>query len=373
MTRPELDAELYRHGDEYARGAAHDLAVNTLQDEPPAWLAAALSRGLRRLDRYPDARAAEAATAERHGRRPEEVVAVNGAAQGFSLLAALAPGRPVVVHPAFTEPERALVAAGHPPARVVLREPFGLRAGDVPEEADMVIVGNPNNPTGVLHPAEQLRALCRPGRVTVVDEAFMDFVPGEVGSLAGAAGGATADALPGLVVVRSLTKVLGLPGVRAGYLLADVQIAERLRALRPAWSLNALAVEVLVAAAEHREHAQGIAVRIRRERESLAAELARVPGVKVHPGSANFLLLEVPDGREVARRLRERHGIAVRPCHGFPGLDGRYLRVALRPDARLLPGALAGELGAAPEETPQTRRQIAPRREPEGEGQSSRV
>ena len=64
--------------------------------------------------------------------------------------------------------------------------------------ADLVVVGNPTNPTGVLHPAATIRALCRPGRLVVVDEAFMDAVPGESESLA-------AEPADGLLVIRSLT------------------------------------------------------------------------------------------------------------------------------------------------------------------------
>src|SRR5204862_488798 len=74
--------------------------------------------------------------------------------------------------------------ARRPPRRVVLDAPWGLRATDVPDDADLVVVGNPTNPTGVLHDRKTLGALCRPGRVTLVDEPFMDFVPGEAETLA---------------------------------------------------------------------------------------------------------------------------------------------------------------------------------------------
>ena len=84
----------------------------------------------------------------------------------------------MVVHPQFTEPHAALEQAGHTVTEVVLAHPFALDPAAVPDDADLVVVGNPTNPTGVLHPAEALRALARPGRLVVVDEAFMDTVPG---------------------------------------------------------------------------------------------------------------------------------------------------------------------------------------------------
>ncbi len=84
----------------------------------------------------------------------------------------------------------------------------------MPRDADLVVVGNPNNPTGSLDPAATVAGLARPGRVLVVDEAFMELTPDEAESLAGRRD------LPGLVVVRSLTKLWGLAGLRAGYVLA---------------------------------------------------------------------------------------------------------------------------------------------------------
>ena len=230
------------------------------------------------LGAYPDEAAAIAAVAERHGRSAEEVVLLNGASQAFWLAAALGPRRPVCVHPSFTEPEVALRAARRPPRRIVLDAPWELRAADVPDDADLVVVGNPTNPTGVLHPRHELAALCRPGRVTLVDESFMDFVPGEPETLA------SERALPGLVVARSLTKLHAIPGLRAGYLLAPVPLAARLRAQRPAWSVNALALAAIEAIAAHPEHAEAVALDTARARADLVARLAEVPGATVAPG-----------------------------------------------------------------------------------------
>ena len=96
----------------------------------------------------------------------DEVLLTSGAAEAFVLLArALRPRRAVVVHPQFTEPEAALLAAGHEVSRVLLAAEDGFRLDPalVPEDADLVVVGNPTNPTGVLHPAADLAALAKPG------------------------------------------------------------------------------------------------------------------------------------------------------------------------------------------------------------------
>ena len=313
--------DLHHHGDAEVRPGLLDLAVN-VRPGPPAWLREVLAASLSGLAAYPDPRAATAAVAARHGRAPAEVLLTAGAAEGFVLLArALRCSSPVVVHPQFTEPEAALRAAGHEVQRHLLAPPYAL--GDVPEHADLVVVGNPTNPTGVLH--QDLARLCRPGRTVVVDEAFMDAVPGEQGSLAGRAD------LPGLVVVRSLTKTWGLAGLRLGYLLAAPALVARLREVQPLWAVStpALAAAQACSSPEAVQQAQRAAAAVDVERERLARALTGL-GVQVSPGSrAPFLLCSAPGHPYVRQRLREM-GIAVRRGDTFPGLGPEHFRVAVR-------------------------------------------
>jgi histidinol-phosphate aminotransferase len=317
-----------------------DFAVNVIPGGPPGWLARALREALDAgAGRYPDEREAVAAVAARHGRHEEAVLALNGAAEAFWLLAAVSrPWRPVVIAPAFTEAQAALRGHGREPELVHRREVdgFALDPDAVPDDADLVVVGNPCNPTGTLHSADAVAALVRPGRTVVVDEAFMDLVPGEAESLSSRSG------LPGLVVLRSLTKSLGIPGIRAGYLLARPDLVARLAGARQPWSVNALALAALRAWAAREAPTAEIAERVAGARERLRASLEALPGVSVHPGAANFLLIHVPDGRRVLAGLRERR-IAVRPTTDL-GLDVDHLRVAVRDDAaneRLVTGLAA--------------------------------
>jgi histidinol-phosphate/aromatic aminotransferase/cobyric acid decarboxylase-like protein/adenosyl cobinamide kinase/adenosyl cobinamide phosphate guanylyltransferase len=322
--------ELRVHGDGMVAPGQLDFAVNVVPGGPPEWLREAMAGALDRVGTYPDERAAVAALAARHGRPPDEVIATNGSAEAFWLLAGvLRPRRAVVVHPSFTEPEVALRAAGYRVERV-FRDAgdFALDPSAVPEQADLVVVGNPNNPTGTLDPAAVVARLARPGRVLVVDEAFMELAPGEPGSLAGAG------ELPGLVVVRSLTKLWSLAGIRAGYLLAPAGIVAAARAGRQPWSVNGPACAALTAWAQRTAASGGgeavaIAGRVAAARAELAAGIADLPGVRVWPSAANFLLLRVPDGPAVRARLAERR-IAVRRADTFPGLTKDHLRVAVR-------------------------------------------
>jgi histidinol-phosphate/aromatic aminotransferase/cobyric acid decarboxylase-like protein len=211
----------------------------------------------------------------------------------------------------------------------VQRDPddgFRLDPAAVPDEADLVIVGNPASPSGTLDPAGALLALRRPGRTIVVDEAFMGMVPGEPGSLAG-------EPLPDVVVIRSLTKLLSIPGLRAGYAIAPPTLAGALRAVRPPWSANAMALAAMVAAAEHPAELAVLAERAAAERDDLARRLAELPGVRTWPSATNFCLAEVADGPRVVASLRERR-IAVRPAASFPGLDDGHLRITARDPER---------------------------------------
>ncbi len=323
--------ELGFHGDAELAPGLVDLAVNVRTDPPPGWLAAPIAAALGDLARYPDPEPARAALAARHGRPPEEVLLTAGAAQAFTLLAQARLGvrRPVVVHPQFTEPEAALAAAGHRVDRALLPPPFTLNPQVVPEAADLVVIGNPTNPTSVAHPAGIVAALARPGRLLVVDEAFADTVRGEPDSLAGRRD------LPGLIVLRSLTKTWGLAGLRVGYLLGEADTVARLAAVQPLWPVSSPALAAAVACASPRAVAaeREIARELAARRDHLVAGLRALPGVTVagRPASS-FVLVHVPDGARVRHRLRAA-GFAVRRGDTFPGLGPDWLRIAVRDTA----------------------------------------
>jgi histidinol-phosphate aminotransferase len=214
-------------------------------------------------------------------------------------------------------------------SRVMLRaeEGYELRPELAPPEADLVVLGNPTNPTSVLHPANPVRKLAAPGRVIVVDEAFADAVPGEPQSLS------SDRATPGLLVLRSLTKTWALASRRAGYALGSADLLTRLSTGRPHWPVGTLNLEAVPACCEPPAvaEAEASAEFIAYHRRWLAGELAAIPGMRgCQPAHAPFLLVQVPDGPRVLTRLRAA-GIAVRRCDIFPGLTPDHLRIAVRP------------------------------------------
>lgn len=326
-TPPHAPADpLRHHGDAEVGEDLVDLAVNVRLGQPPAWLARALADELTHVAAYPDPTRARDALAARHGLAREQVLPTSGGAEAFTLVArALRPRDAVVVHPQFTEPEAALRAAGHDVRHVLLRpeDGFALTPTAVEQvgDADLVVVGNPTNPTGALHRARTLRALARPGRVLLVDEAFMDAVPGEAESL-------LHGDLTGTAVVRSLTKTWAVAGTRAGYLAGDADLVATLAAHQQHWSVGSLALRVMTeTVAPHAlAEAAHAAEETARWRDHLLTGLADL-GVPTGGEAAPFVLARVGDGVHAALRAA---GWAVRRGDTFPGLGPAWVRIAVR-------------------------------------------
>ncbi|WP_018180106.1 Rv2231c family pyridoxal phosphate-dependent protein CobC [Jongsikchunia kroppenstedtii] len=317
--------DLHRHGDADAEPGLVDFAVNVRPT--PLWMAELLAARVADLARYPaaaDHDRAVAAVAAVHGRPVDEVLLLAGAAEGFALLPRLRPRLAALIQPSFTEPERVLRAAGVPIAQVVLDEPWRLDPDAVPAAADLVVLGNPTNPTGVLHPRESIEALRRPGRTIVVDEAFADLVPGEAESIA-------ARRYPDVLVVRSITKSFGLAGLRAGYLLGAPAVLRELGGGRPHWPLGTLQLAAVAAAASDRgrRYLEREAKIVARQRESMVETLGAAGLRVVGASSAPFVLVDVGDGPGFKEALRQR-GFAIRGCDNFVGMDGRFVRLAVR-------------------------------------------
>ncbi|MFW0792801.1 Rv2231c family pyridoxal phosphate-dependent protein CobC [Gordonia sp. CPCC 205515] len=321
-----------RHGDADAEPGLVDFAVN-VRGAPPRFLRDALAARLDDLAAYPSAddesRAIDA-VAHAHDRRPDEVLLLAGAAEGFELLPRLQPRHAALIQPSFTEPELALRAAGIRMTDVVLDAPWVLGPRVVPDDADLVVLGNPTNPTSVLHPAEAIRSLRAPGRIVVVDEAFADITleestgRPEPASVAG-------ESLDDVVVIRSVTKTFGLAGLRAGYLLAHPDIIARLTVGRRPWPLGTLALTALAECVGPvgQRHAADQAQTVAADRAELVA-LLTAAGIEVcATPRASFVLIRLPRALEIKKLLRDK-GFAVRSAANFVGLDDTYLRIAVR-------------------------------------------
>ncbi|MDQ7830192.1 MAG: cobyric acid synthase [Desulfovibrionaceae bacterium] len=335
---------------------------------PPDALRPVLSRTVSDLIRYPDPDSAGLlrAASRRYGVPQETLVAGNGTSDLLFALARAARGpggtggadgpvwsRAVVVAPCYVDYRRACERAGlavtaflTPPERDFVLDFAELEAA-LPDAPALVFLGRPQNPTGQSFPDAPLRALAarRPDCLFVVDEAFADFVP-DFASL-------TRNRPTNVAVFLSLTKSFAVPGLRLGLFAADAGIIGRVRQELAPWPVNAMAQAVGEAFLGEAAFLARTAAETARLREILASDLAGLPGVRVFPSQANFLLCRLEGVPGAALALRDRllagHGVAIRACADFEGLCGRFFRVAVRSEednARLC-AAMGRELDPA--------------------------
>ena len=268
-------------------------------------------------DGYPDYRAAAAAVVDCE---PEQVVPTPGGLAAIRLAVAtrVTPGdRVLLPAPSFGEYAREVrLQGGSPefvaPDAVIETDPAGYA---------MAVVCTPNNPTGEAVAPARLRAFAERCRTVetelLVDEAFHGYTA--LPSLAGT---------PGVVVARSLTKLYGLPGIRAGYAVATGDRLADLRTAQRAWALSTPAASVGAHCLSQPDFVVETRTTVARERDRLRTALA--PAYDVLPSDAPFLLLEVGarDVDAVVEQARE-HGVAIRDATTFRGLDN-HVRVAIK-------------------------------------------
>jgi threonine-phosphate decarboxylase len=248
----------------------------------------------------------------------------------YAAARALHPRRAAIVEPTYTEYLRASLRAGAitehclPGGDDWAPEPFD------PERADVVWLGNPNNPTGRLWPRGRLVSWVAafPQTVFIVDEAFLPFRADEAdhGMMP------SVNRLANLIVVRSLTKVYTLPGLRLGYAVADAKLAARLRAEIVPWSVNALAQVAGLAALQDDTFLEQTHDWFQDQARSFSSRLRACSSrLEPVPSEANFVLVHskgITAGRLVGR-LAEA-GFAIRDASNFIGLNEHFLRVAVR-------------------------------------------
>ena len=298
-----------------------DFSANT-NPENPSGVTSVYDSALCSSTRYPadDYTAFRATAADYVDCAPAEVIPTAGAMAGVRLLFSLVvdPDDSVVVpEPSFGEYDREVRLQGGEPVPVAHDAVLGVD----PDDHALVVVCNPNNPTGELTDRDGLLGLaarCREaGAVLFVDEAFLDFTPQP--SLAGE---------PGVVVARSLTKMFGLPGLRAGFLVATGTLLDRLDRGRLPWELSTPAAAVGTHCLQRTAFVERTRERVAVERERIRERLTA--RFEVYPSDAPFLLFDTgeTDPDDVLETARAE-GIVLRDARSFPGLDA-HLRTAIR-------------------------------------------
>lgn len=307
------------------------LASNESPFPPLPEVAAVIEEGLSGLNRYPDgaARALRRALADQHGVEPSQVAVGNGSCELIvhAGVALLDPGTTIIyADPSFAMYPHVAAEAGADAITVPLAPDGGhdldAMAAAVDERTRLVIICNPNNPTGVYRSADEVErflGLVPDDLAVLVDEAYYDFVAepdrGRVSVLA--------RTRPNVLVTRTFSKAYGLCGLRVGYGIGSASWIEALDAVRQPFNTNHLAQ---VAALESLAHPAAIQARVDdaiAERGRVSSALAAM-GVPFTPSHGNFILMEPPDPGMEARVLHEdllARGVIVRDgaALGCPG------------------------------------------------------
>ncbi|KGG34113.1 L-threonine 3-O-phosphate decarboxylase [Prochlorococcus sp. MIT 0703] len=233
-------------------------------------------------------------------------------------------GSPTASSPAGVAPTAPAVATST--AASPAGEP--LAAGSTAAAAEVAWITNPHNPTGQLWSRASLEPLLERYRLVICDEAFLPLVPhGEPQSLI-----PLVEAHPNLVVIRSLTKLYGIAGLRLGYALAQPERLQRWAGWRDPWPVNGIAAAVGEHLLRNPRRYQRWCRKVQRWTASegvwLQRKLAELPGITAMPSAANFLLIRAQSSLLPLREaLEARHRILLRDCRSFEGLGENWLRI----------------------------------------------
>lgn len=330
------------HGGNVWQGGAPsdwlDYSANLRPEGAPQWVRDALTAGMENIRYYPDPqmRRARAALADYLGLEDAQVLPTAGGISAIDLTAQLPASGALLAAPCFGEYEMLCTRHGLPVHRASLlraKHEIGdpaIQLKDALFEGALVYLCNPLNPVGTAFTRDQVENLLRLVEDAcgwlVVDEAFIEYCPQHT----------VVDLIahhPRLLVTGSMTKILGVPGVRLGYLCGHPAVIDQLSGRQITWELSCFAESVACALPEHKRDILADGETNARRRAQLRAGLTGL-GIFVYPSEAAFLLADF--GRPVAplvKYLKDKH-ILVRACMNFDGIDdGQHLRLAVKDEA----------------------------------------
>lgn len=314
-----------------------DFSANLNPLGPPDWLKGELEKQWENMMRYPDPHYSNssAALARIEGIEEGEILLTNGGAEAIFLAAKFFEEKKAgIVHPAFSEYKR---ACDHYQLHVTditlsAEDDFRLPMNSLLEmlpDLDVLFLCRPNNPTGTVVPRAEVKMLLEQGMNShtylVVDEAFVDFAPSE--SLV-----KLWKEYPNLILLRSLTKMYTIPGIRLGFMMAGKAVVEELKKVQIPWSVNALADAIAPLLLDDNDFVQRTLEWLGEQTKVLHA-FYREHGFYMSSTCVNFYLLQDKRNTEQTEELFTflfQNGILVRHTYNFKGLDGKFLRLAIR-------------------------------------------
>ncbi len=275
-----------------------------------------------------------------HRIKQNNILVGNGSIELIHLIPrALKSRSALIVGPTFSEYEFAVRTNGAKPFFALSPETddFKIDIAGIKRfipRVDLIFLCNPNNPTSFLVPKADILGLldlCKKhNAILVIDEVFMDFVYDSQNITL------VSEAVKHnqLLVLKSLTKIFALAGLRIGYLIGKGSIIERISKFQYPWNVNSLAQVAAKEVFQDRNYLKLSKKFIWEERNYLFENLRKIKGLKVYNPTANFIFCKLEscnlkDSLRLNKKLL-KEGIIIRSCHNFRGLDNRFFRVAVR-------------------------------------------
>ena len=319
-----------------------DFSENVNPAGPPASVIQMWPSLLETLTAYPNPAGEPflSAAADYHSVSTECVFAGNGAAELLALLANRYQGKKaIVIHPTFSEYEATLTAKKVEIIRIQTAEQnaFKLPMNEIllaMKSASVLYLCTPNNPTGMMPSRAELKEIIYHGAEqecdVVLDEAFIDFVDESLSSVH------TIKHNPNILVVRSMTKMYAIPGIRLGYVVANPSVIREIKALAPHWNVNGLAAKigaVCLQEASFREQA----IRHSNEQREKMTQFLINNDCAVTNSTTNFISFRPGLGKDASKLYKDLlpRGIVLRHSENFRGMDGRWLRIGMKNEASM--------------------------------------
>lgn len=260
--------------------------------------------------------------AARLGLSAHEVCVTNGATEAIYLLAqTFRNGQSAILMPTFSEYADACRLHGHRVQAI-----FSLE--NIPDNARLIWLCNPNNPTGEVREKEALKACIseHPNQYFIVDQSYEYFTLNPLLSASEAV------QYPNVILLHSMTKRFAVPGLRLGYITAGETILNEIKKQRMPWSVNQLAIEAghyLLSSSS--DYDIDISLLIR-EKERVVKALLSIGGIEIWPSDTHYMLVQLRIGRAAALKeyLAQEHGILIRDASNFEGLDEHFFRIAIQ-------------------------------------------
>ena len=318
---------IYGHGDDLFKynNVEINFSTNIFNHFSHSRLFAFLASNLEAITSYPEPTpiSLEKAIATRLGIGADCIMAANGATEVIYLIAQSLKDKVAhIVQPTFAEYADACTMHGCETRSISSLEGIGSLGNE-----DAVWLCNPNNPTGSTMDYDSLYNIirCNPHSVFIIDQSYSAY------TLKKTMKAEDAVKLDNVILINSMTKDFGIPGIRIGYAVGCREILDKVRRWRMPWSVNALALKAGIYLIENQNEYHIDAATLCTERERIA-ELIEAMGIKTFPSDSNMLLCELPssDAHSLKKWLAREHGMLIRDASNFQGLSERYFRIAVQ-------------------------------------------